>query len=84
MALPSHAPAGLSAVGSAEEIEDVADVIERFAATGYLADERLATTVFLQSRLDKPVLLEGPAGVGKTQLAKSLAEVSGRRLLRLQ
>ena len=84
MAFPSHAPAGLSAVGSAEEFEDVADVIERFAATGYLADERLATTVFLQSRLDKPVLLEGPAGVGKTQLAKSLAEVTGRRLLRLQ
>ena len=40
--------------------------------------------MFLQSRLSKPVLLEGPAGVGKTQLAKSLAEVTGRRLLRLQ
>lgn len=63
---------------------DVADVIDRFAAHGYLADERLATTVFLQAHLDKPVLLEGPAGVGKTQLAKSLAEVTGRRLLRLQ
>ena len=40
--------------------------------------------MFLQSRLGKPILLEGPAGVGKTQLAKSLAEVTGRRLLRLQ
>ena len=62
----------------------VEDVINRFAGHGYLAGQRLATTVFLQSRLGKPVLLEGPAGVGKTQLAKSLAEVTGRRLLRLQ
>ncbi|MED5801256.1 MoxR family ATPase [Gordonia sp. Z-3] len=59
-------------------------MIEKFAAAGYLADQRLATTVFLQSRLDKPILLEGPAGVGKTELAKTLAEVTGRHLLRLQ
>jgi MoxR-like ATPase len=64
--------------------DSVADVTARFAEHGYLADERLATTVFLQSRLGKPLLLEGPAGVGKTQLAKSLADVTGRRLLRLQ
>lgn len=62
----------------------VADVIDQFGVHGYLADERLATTVFLQAALEKPVLLEGPAGVGKTQLAKTLAEVTGRRLLRLQ
>ncbi len=62
----------------------VDDVVTRFAEHGYLADQRLATTVFLQSRLSKPILLEGPAGVGKTQLAKSLAEVTGRPLLRLQ
>ncbi len=68
----------------AAEFADVADVADRFAAAGYLADSRLATTVFLQSRLGKPVLLEGPAGVGKTQLAATLAEVTGRRLLRLQ
>ena len=66
------------------EFADVGEALARFAGAGYLADDRLATTVFLQTRLDKPVLLEGPAGVGKTQLATSLAEVTGRRLLRLQ
>lgn len=68
----------------AAEFGDVDEVRTRFADAGYLADQRLATTVFLQSRLGKPVLLEGPAGVGKTQLAKTLAEVTGRELLRLQ
>jgi MoxR-like ATPase len=68
----------------AATFDSVDDVVARFAQHGYLADDRLATTVFLQSRLDKPILLEGPAGVGKTQLAKSLAEVTGRPLLRLQ
>ncbi|KNX37899.1 AAA family ATPase [Luteipulveratus halotolerans] len=66
------------------DFADVQDARTRLAEGGYLADDRLATTVFLQSRLGKPLLLEGPAGVGKTQLAASLAEVTGRRLLRLQ
>jgi MoxR-like ATPase len=60
------------------------DVVSRFAAAGYITDRRLATTIFLVSQLNKPVLLEGPAGVGKTELAKTLATVTGRRLLRLQ
>ncbi len=60
------------------------DVVTRFAAAGYITDRRLATTIYLVSRLNKPVLLEGPAGVGKTELAKTLAAVTGRRLLRLQ
>lgn len=62
----------------------VEDVREALAGEGYIADERLATTVFLQTRLDKPLLIEGPAGVGKTELAKALAAATGRRLLRLQ
>ncbi|MGE0214961.1 AAA family ATPase [Mycolicibacterium sp.] len=64
--------------------QSVEAVREALAGEGYIADERLATTVFLQTRLDKPLLIEGPAGVGKTELAKVLAAATGRRLLRLQ
>jgi MoxR-like ATPase len=60
------------------------DVVSRFTAAGYITGWRLATTIFLVTQLNKPVLLEGPAGVGKTELAKTLAAVTGRRLLRLQ
>jgi MoxR-like ATPase len=67
-----------------DDFADVAAAKDRLAEHGYLSDDRLATTVFLQSRLDKPLLLEGPAGVGKTQLATTLALATGRRLLRLQ
>ncbi len=66
------------------EFESVDAVTEALRAQGYIADTRLATTVYLLTRLDKPLLVEGPAGVGKTELAKMLAAATGRRLLRLQ
>jgi MoxR-like ATPase len=53
-------------------------------ATGYLPDTAIASTVFLAGKLGKPVLVEGPAGTGKTELAKSVAGAAGARLIRLQ
>jgi MoxR-like ATPase len=64
--------------------EDVATVRDSLSKVDYLADEGIAGVVYLADRLQKPVLIEGPAGTGKTQLAKSVAEMSGARLIRLQ
>jgi MoxR-like ATPase len=66
------------------QFESVDEVVDALAEQGYIADARLATTAFLVTRLDKPLLIEGPAGVGKTELAKAMAGITGRRLLRLQ
>ncbi|MCU0266411.1 MAG: MoxR family ATPase [Actinomycetia bacterium] len=62
----------------------VDDVRSRLAAVGYLPDDAIATTVFLADRLGKPLLVEGPAGVGKTELAKAVAQATGAGLVRLQ
>jgi MoxR-like ATPase len=60
------------------------DVTERLASTGYLADPATATTAFLAGALEKPLLVEGPAGVGKTELAKAISRATGADLVRLQ
>ncbi|KRB78712.1 ATPase [Nocardioides sp. Root190] len=61
-----------------------ADVATRLGATGYLTDSPTATTTYLAGALEKPLLLEGPAGVGKTELAKAVARSTGAELVRLQ
>ena len=68
----------------AERFQSVAEVTERLRGVDYLADTNIAGVVFLADRLEKPVLVEGPAGVGKTELAKAVAASTGARLIRLQ
>jgi len=64
--------------------ESVSAVRDALGKVDYLADEGIAGVVYLADRLGKPILVEGPAGTGKTQLAKSVAEILGARLIRLQ
>lgn len=66
------------------EFDSPQAVMDALTAADYLPDERIAQVVFLADRLDKPVLVEGPAGVGKTELAKAVAAITGRSLIRLQ
>ncbi|HEV8652374.1 MAG TPA: MoxR family ATPase [Actinomycetes bacterium] len=67
-----------------QRFDSVSDVLEGLRTVDYLADANIAGVVYLADRLEKPVLVEGPAGVGKTELAKALAQISGSRLIRLQ
>ena len=68
----------------AERFASVPEVLDRLREVDYLSDAGIAGVVFLADRLEKPVLVEGPAGVGKTELAKAVAATTGSRLIRLQ
>jgi MoxR-like ATPase len=65
-------------------LSSVEDAARRLELTGYLPSKEISTVAFLTDRLEKPVLIEGPAGVGKTEFARALAEATGRELIRLQ
>ncbi len=64
--------------------DSAAEAEKRLADAGYLADPATATTTYLAGALEKPLLVEGPAGVGKTELAKAIARATGSELIRLQ
>ncbi len=64
--------------------ESVDHVVSQLDKQGYICDKRIGTVVYLADKLGKPVLVEGPAGVGKTELAKVVASAMGRDLIRLQ
>src|SRR3954464_710716 len=67
----------------AERFDSVPAVLERLRGVDYLADTSIAGVVYLADKLEKPVLVEGPAGGGKTELAKAVAASTGSRLIRL-
>ncbi len=68
----------------AERFTSIDDVTARLRSVDYLASSQISSVAFLADRLEKPILVEGPAGVGKTELAKALAAITGSRLIRLQ
>ena len=76
MTLPPRPPLAVPA--------SVDDTLQLLAVGDYVADRSLATAVFLALKLQRPLFVEGEAGVGKTEIAKVLAETLGRRLIRLQ
>ncbi|WP_420130914.1 AAA family ATPase [Rhodopseudomonas sp.] len=65
-------------------IESIDAVTAGLASVGYIASRQIATAIYLAERIEKPILVEGPAGVGKTELAKSLAAWRGLKMIRMQ
>src|SRR2546430_3893929 len=68
----------------AHALQSVEEAADRLRGAGYLASPEIAASAFLADRLEKPILVEGPAGVGKTELGLAPAHATGRTLLRLQ
>src|SRR2546430_17022008 len=68
----------------AHALQSVEEAADRLRGAGYLASPEIAASAFLADRLEKPILVEGPAGVGKTELGRALAPATRRTLLRLQ
>ncbi len=66
------------------QLDNVEQIISAFETSGYICTQRIATVVYLAAALNKPILVEGPPGVGKTELAKTCATVIGKPLVRLQ
>ncbi|MDH3711595.1 MAG: hypothetical protein OER04_17015, partial [Cyclobacteriaceae bacterium] len=66
-----------------ERMPDIESIEAGFKEQHYIIDRELATIVFLMSQLERPLLVEGPAGVGKTELAQALADTLGTQLIRL-
>ena len=65
-------------------IDDIEAIRKGFETRGYICNAHIATSIFLAEKLQKPLLVEGPPGVGKTELAKATAEMVGKPLIRLQ
>jgi MoxR-like ATPase len=81
---PESTAGGGPGAGGGEGSDGIAETAVALREAGYLADDSAALVSYLAQRLGKPVLVEGPAGVGKTELAKALARSTGRELIRLQ
>ena len=82
--MPVSDPAAIETSGRARSASSIEALQEALRTEGYIADRSLATIAYLSLELGRPLLLEGEAGVGKTELAKTLASVLGARLIRLQ
>jgi MoxR-like ATPase len=79
-----HRRSGATVIQPTNEFTGVVDARDRLGAAGYLPDASIETVVYLAERLRKPILVEGPAGVGKTELAKAIATARDAELIRLQ
>ncbi|HEX5450852.1 MAG TPA: MoxR family ATPase, partial [Candidatus Limnocylindrales bacterium] len=80
----SQPAAAVPAASLPTDLDTIEEIQAAFQGDGYVCDRALATVIFLSLRLGRPLLLEGEAGVGKTEVAKVLAAVLGTRLIRLQ